>query len=165
MVDHSKNRYENTNQLISDRGCNSDVIVGAGLLSSGRGICVKLGPRMLLVDDEPTICRAISRCFPQFRTTIAESGRHALERVKAADFDVVVCDVSLPDICGADLHDYMLAIRPSLLGRIVMMTGGPRNDEARHFLTRRDVVVLRKPFGPEHIRRAVADRLRQPLAS
>ena len=122
-------------------------------------------PRVLIIDDEPTLRRAIQRCFPNLRVVFAEDGRQALEIVQAMDFEVVICDLSLPDMCGSELHDLLVGQRPSLLGRILMITGGPCTDEAQRFLARPDVIVLRKPFGPAQVREAVAERLRQPLAS
>lgn len=62
-----------------------------------------------------------------------------------ARFDIILLDVELPDIGLEQAYSRIEKIDPSLLPRIVFMTGGA-SDENRAFLTRLDNACLRKPF-------------------
>jgi DNA-binding response OmpR family regulator len=60
---------------------------------------------VLIVDDDPTLRRSLARALrlAGFRTDVAEGGRDALSRIAAARPDVVVLDVSMPDLSGTEV--------------------------------------------------------------
>src|SRR5690349_20440295 len=62
-------------------------------------------PRVLLVDDNSTILESCSAILGRHCTVVgtAGDGRRALDLALALRPDVIVLDVSLPDICGVDL--------------------------------------------------------------
>jgi EAL domain-containing protein (putative c-di-GMP-specific phosphodiesterase class I) len=80
---------------------------------------------VLLVDDEPGITRATGRILSQHGHTIAaaDSGREALEKARATAFDVIVSDLSMPDMDGRTLLREIRAA--SLDVPVVFMTGNP----------------------------------------
>ena len=61
--------------------------------------------RILLVDDEPDILQPLSYALRQhgFEVDCAEDGSTALERARSGDYDVLICDVMLPDVQGTDV--------------------------------------------------------------
>jgi two-component system KDP operon response regulator KdpE len=63
------------------------------------------GPRVLVVDDEPQIVRALSISLEAmgYRTDAAASGEEALRRAAANPPDVVILDLGLPGIDGVDV--------------------------------------------------------------
>ena len=61
--------------------------------------------RILLVEDHSDTLQALSRLLDHFGHDIstAEDARSALEMIKAKEFDVVLCDIALPDGNGYDV--------------------------------------------------------------
>jgi two-component system, OmpR family, KDP operon response regulator KdpE len=63
------------------------------------------GPRILVVDDEPAIRRLLRSALPAFGYTVYEAadGRSALHEVVAHRPDLVILDLGLPDMDGAEV--------------------------------------------------------------
>ncbi|MCX4515507.1 response regulator transcription factor [Streptomyces sp. NBC_01619] len=61
--------------------------------------------RVLVVDDDPAIRRALERGLrlAGFSVSLADGGRPALDRVREQPADVVVLDISMPDIDGIEV--------------------------------------------------------------
>ena len=82
--------------------------------------------KVLLVDDEPSL-RAV---YPQvlahdYDVSVAASGREALAvLVDRPDFDVILCDLSMPDMDGPALYDALRFQAPQLLDRVLFCSGG-----------------------------------------
>jgi len=115
--------------------------------------------RLLVIDDEPRIGLTLRLLLEEHDVTVATSDGEARERVEAATYDAVLCDLRLKDGSGAELAEWIEARRPELAGRVVMMTGGSVTDAGAGKL--RDLPPerwLEKPFSAERIR-AVLDRI------
>lgn len=115
-----------------------------------------------MVDDEPVIGSVIRRILSGLHeVTVVEHGKDALSAIEAgADFDVVLCDVVMPDLNGPQLYEELCERHPRYLDRFVFMTGGALHEASRTFLASLSTPVLTKPFelGPlrELVRRLVA---------
>ena len=61
--------------------------------------------RILVVDDEPAVQTALSRALKLERYEVAQAadGREALERLDAMTYEVVILDVSMPQIDGLEV--------------------------------------------------------------
>ena len=110
-------------------------------------------PRLLLIDDEPTIRSALSRYFTRRGWSVAEAenGAVALDLLHAAAsgtvaFDVIVSDLKMPGFSGIELHDRLAIEQPELLRRLIFSTGDVASDEAAAFVSRTRCMVLQKPF-------------------
>ncbi len=80
--------------------------------------------RVLLVDDDPSILRALRLLLePDVEVTTLESvgAALALDEREAVPFDVVVADLRLPDRWGDELLAYVAARSPST--RRLLLTG------------------------------------------
>jgi CheY-like chemotaxis protein len=117
---------------------------------------------VLIVDDEPVIGSVLQRALCKLHdVTVVDRGRDALSLVDAgADFDVVICDVVMPDVSGPQVYEAIRARHPRLADGFVFVTGGCLHEKARSFLSSITNPVLTKPFelGPlrEIVRRIVA---------
>lgn len=62
-------------------------------------------PSVLIVDDEPMICKYLSNKYKQegYDTLTATNGKDALSICKINSPDVIVTDVNMPDTSGVDL--------------------------------------------------------------
>jgi CheY-like chemotaxis protein len=87
-------------------------------------------PRVLVVDDEVLIGRVLVRTLGQFaEVEVAHSGAEALRKIDAlrADggyFDLVVCDVTMPEMTGPELHAKVQGVDARTASRFVFVTGG-----------------------------------------
>lgn len=108
------------------------------------------GGRVLVIDDEPGIRRALSACLePPHRAVLASSGHEALRLLaKDTDFDMILCDLHMPDGDGVDVHTALQEQAPGLLPRLVYMTGGAISQRARTFLRDIRPALLDKPIDP-----------------
>ena len=63
------------------------------------------GKRILIVDDEPAVCKMIARVLTSrdFEPGIAHGGREALSMLEATPFDAVVLDIKMPDMDGFEV--------------------------------------------------------------
>ena len=110
-------------------------------------------PRLLVVDDEPPIRRALAGFFGRRGWAVDEAadGRAAFARLLDAEavgapYDLVLSDVRMPDVSGVALHDWVARTRPALLARLVFATGDDLSPEAAAFVRRTRCRVLEKPF-------------------
>jgi len=114
--------------------------------------------RVLVVDDEPLVARAVARILSGHQVQTTTAAREALARLRGGEpFDVVICDLMMPDLTGMDLHDALLAERPEYADRFLLLTGGAFTDRARDFLARTRARVLEKPVDAGALRTAVAE--------
>lgn len=119
-------------------------------------------PRVLVVDDEPLVGRAVKRVLAdQSEVLCITSGAEALALLRdpAQEFRVILCDLMMPDMTGAEFRAGLLQLRPELDGRIVFITGGAFSPEMERFLAESSCPHLLKPFDVPVLRGLIADRL------
>jgi PAS domain S-box-containing protein len=112
--------------------------------------------RVLVVDDAPQVARSLARGLAGLHDVeVASDGREALALLTddRNDFDVVLCDVMMPDVSGVDLYQQIAARRPELAARFVFMTGGAFTKAAHEFLERVPNPRIDKPFEIRAVRR------------
>lgn len=121
-----------------------------------RPITRRMG-RVLVVDDEPTMHATIRRILAHDHEVEAVS--KAVEAIalfrSGARFDVVLCDVMMPQITGVDLYRAVADIDPAQAARVVFMTGGAFTPTAREFLDASTNRRIEKPFQVEGLRALV----------
>lgn len=119
--------------------------------------------RILVVDDEPAILRAVSRTLNQHAVVCCATASQALEQVRQdAAFELVLCDVMMPEMTGPELKKRLQLQHPQLARRLVFSTGGATDNQAGGALG--DTPVLRKPMPAAEMRARIqelAARLKQ----
>ena len=111
---------------------------------------------VLVIDDEPYIRRLIAQELDHHRVATAGTGREALALLEDRTFDVIFCDLNMPDLTGMDVHEQLARRRPEQANRMVFMTGGAFTPRARAFVDQRPDRVIDKPFELEDLHRWVA---------
>jgi PAS domain S-box-containing protein len=103
---------------------------------------------VLVIDDEPPILRVVEAILEGEHDVTCESrAQAALERVRGgARYDVVLCDLMMPQMTGMDLYEALLAIDPKLARATIFLTGGAFTARARAFLDAIKNPTLEKPF-------------------
>ncbi len=113
--------------------------------------------RVLVVDDEPLVAEAMERVLSEEHDVVTVGGgRAALERLRRERFDVVVCDLLMPEMSGADLWAEVQREAPSLAERFVVVTGAGLLDDARSAMAGYEGPIVEKPFTAGDLRAAVA---------
>lgn len=122
-----------------------------------------LVPRILVIDDEQLLGQTIQLGLEDSMTVeLRTSGKEGLERLLSAEeegIDLVLCDLSLPDFSGVQIHRAVAEQRPNLLSRFVVMTGGAVSDESRDFLDDYQGPMLNKPFTLSQVEKLVTSLL------
>jgi two-component system KDP operon response regulator KdpE len=108
--------------------------------------------KLLVVDDEPGIRRAIKRVFRRedYEVTAVASCRAALEKIASQEFNVILCNSLMPDD-GEHFWETVEDIAPGARSKVVYLTG--RVDK-KDFHGR---PVVRKPFDIDFLVAVVED--------
>jgi len=119
--------------------------------------------RILVIDDEPTIQRVVRKTLAREHDVVAVSeAQDALARLLDGEhFDVILCDLMMPQMTGIDLYMELARVLPAEIARIVFLTGGAFTPQARAFLDEIPNPRLEKPFKLEHLRAIVNDRIEE----
>jgi DNA-binding NtrC family response regulator len=121
-----------------------------------------MGKSILVVDDDRLIRSFISTILKEdgHRVEEAGSGQIGLEKFQAADFDLVVTDLRMPDLSGLDLIREGRKLRPESRWIIITAYGSIGNAVEAMKVGASD--YLTKPFGsPEELRHVVRRVLRE----
>ena len=118
-------------------------------------------PRVLIIDDEPSIRFALRRWFERQGWHADESpdGANALQLLLAqphdAGYDVIVCDLRMPGMSGSQLHARLKAERPAVIERLVFTTGDDVASPPVGSVLGSHERVLQKPFEFTELRELV----------
>jgi CheY-like chemotaxis protein len=116
--------------------------------------------RALVVDDEAPIRRVLRRYLERLGWSVDEApdGASAQDALFGSErFDLVICDLNLPDCRGLDLRQLLQRHDPELAQRFVLSTGESREGgngglsiaEARELVARGR--LLSKPFSLDEL--------------
>lgn len=113
------------------------------------------GARILVVDDEPSICLVLRKCLALdgLRVETATNPHQALARLMREPFDLLVADISMPEMNGLELAEQARA-HQTLLGVIIMTAYGSAENLTRA-LRVGIADFIAKPFNIEDMRLAV----------
>jgi PAS domain S-box-containing protein len=117
----------------------------------------KMRGRVLVIDDEPALCTTIRHVMALDHDVVTAAS--ALEALSILErdrmFDVVFCDVHMPEMTGVELHARVRKLDAELAERFVFLTGGdvlPEGDLPRS---------IAKPFHLQELQNAVDAKLRR----
>jgi CheY-like chemotaxis protein len=119
--------------------------------------------RVLVVDDEHLITMAVQRALSlQHEVRSFDRAQAAFECMSQGErFDVILCDLMMPDMSGMELHAWVSRIAPDQASRMVFLTGGIFTSHARAFLAAVPNTHIEKPFDTHRLRLVVNGCLRQ----
>jgi PAS domain S-box-containing protein len=119
--------------------------------------------RVLVIDDDIGVARTLARGLAkECDVDILTDGREAIDRLSTEHgYDLVLCDLMMPSVTGADVYREVMTKRPESADRFVFITGGAFTDAGRRFLETVDAPVVRKPFDLRAVRALVRSRARR----
>jgi DNA-binding response OmpR family regulator len=103
--------------------------------------------RVLIVDDEAAICRALKVALERagFEAIAAQSGDSALTVLSLEPVDALLLDLRIPDTRGDVVFELAAATHPHLRHRTLFMTGDI-SDRALRLIQACNCPVIAKPF-------------------
>jgi CheY-like chemotaxis protein len=81
----------------------------------------------------------------KFLVTTAENGTAGLREIQKGEFDVVVCDLEMPQMAGDSFYLAVKKSKPHLCDRFLFVTGHSQNPKYEEFLKKTGSLVLIKP--------------------
>lgn len=115
------------------------------------------GQRILVVDDEESICRLIQESLEAqgFKVEVAHSSAEAMRRLAGARYDAAILDILMPQGDGRFLYQQIQAMKPELAGHVLFITGADFEPGLIQFLSASGNRFLKKPFRLEDLLDAV----------
>jgi PAS domain S-box-containing protein len=116
---------------------------------------------ILVVDDERGIRRALAYLLRRegHKVDTAMHGRQALHMLQEQSYDLVLCDLRMPELDGPSLYRQIVASKPQYLQRFVFLTGDTLSPETEAFLEQTPALRLVKPFSAVQGRQTVRQAL------
>ena len=113
--------------------------------------------RVLIVEDNPLLARAIELAGEQFQlcADCATDGWDAIEKLETEDYAAIVIDTDLPRHSGFGVLTYLREEVGDELGHVIVMTSADC-DEVRRKVSGDRVQVIAKAGGPDDLARAIS---------
>ena len=103
--------------------------------------------KILVIDDQPMLTKAIRRMLSDHDVTTVGSAREALGCIERGErYDVLLTDLMMPEISGMELRERLVQLAPDQVERMVFMTGGAFTNQAKDFFDRVANPTIEKPF-------------------
>jgi CheY-like chemotaxis protein len=117
--------------------------------------------RILVIDDDPTVLRVLRRMLGASHDVVtSRQAEHALRLIREQpEFDVIVCDVVMPEMDGVAFHREVSAKWPELAARIIFLSGGALAERGGEFFSSIPNAVLQKPPDATQLSRAIEHQL------
>jgi CheY-like chemotaxis protein len=115
--------------------------------------------RVLLLDDDDDFRNVISDYLISrfFKVTSVTNGAEGLKEILTEPFDLIVCDMMMPQVDGEMFYWAVTRIRPAARLRFLFVTGHQHDAKVQSFFQRVDATVLTKPFTFEALNSAIVD--------
>jgi len=109
------------------------------------------GNRILVVDDEKVVLQLLQRMLErqEQEVTLAASGAEAIALLERQDYDLLITDLGMPDITGAEVARRARELHPDL--PIVMATGWGDTISPEQLAEMGAAGLLTKPFSYEQL--------------
>lgn len=103
---------------------------------------------VLLLEDDPNLGGHLKLFLETegFTVTLAKDGVEGLKQVMNADFDVILCDMLMPNLPGNMFYMAVERTKPALTKRFIFITGHQSDPKISAFLKQVRGLTLFKPF-------------------
>ncbi|MFM2419666.1 MAG: hypothetical protein RL385_4389 [Pseudomonadota bacterium] len=114
--------------------------------------------RVLVVDDEALIGDFVAASLLGHEVRASHSPLETLRELGDTPYDLVLCDLMMPELDGIEFYTSLCEQRPDLCQAFVLMTGATPSSEVEAFLAKHQIPLLRKPFAVGDLRVYIAAR-------
>jgi DNA-binding NtrC family response regulator len=103
--------------------------------------------KVLIVDDEPSICKALGMALAHagYEIITARSGDAACTVADTQRVDIMLVDLRIPDMRGDAIFEYAAGVQPHLRDHTLFVTGDI-SDQAVELIALCRCNYVRKPF-------------------
>jgi len=103
---------------------------------------------VLIVDDDELVARSLKRLIgTDHEVVVCHDGHEAVEVLeRRRDFDLVISDLTMPGMSGAELYSHVEQRWPGFEKRFVILSGGACTESGRRLLARPSIRRLDKPL-------------------
>jgi len=103
---------------------------------------------ILLVEDDAQFAHIVKEYLESFdySVTVACDGVQGMKRVMEKDFDVILCDLLMPNPPGDMFYIGVERVKPQLAKRFIFITGHQNNPKIAEFIKKVRALTLFKPF-------------------
>ena len=117
---------------------------------------------ILVVDDETSFATALAALLRRdgHQVDTAENGNAALLQIQARHYDVILCDLRLPELDGQDFYHLLKNDAPDLQRRVIFLTADLLNPMSIEFLEQHNLLWLPKPCSAAQVREMIQQALR-----
>ena len=86
--------------------------------------------KILVIDDERSIRNTLKDIlgFEGYQVELAENGMIGTDLVRSTDFDIILCDIKMPDMDGIEALEKIMKMKPE--STVVMISGHGTIDAA-----------------------------------
>ena len=119
------------------------------------------GHTILIVEDELILATGLARLLRRDGHTVdtAANGRLALAQLDERAYDLILCDVRMPELDGPTLYRLLARQQPHLCSRVIFLTGDTLEPATQVFLEQSGAPCLTKPFRIAEARRIIGRTL------
>jgi CheY-like chemotaxis protein len=124
-------------------------------------MALPLPAKILLIDDEPSLVRALTRLLHHdgYSVDTADHGQRALAQLQERHYDLILCDLRMPELDGPAFYTRLEQQAPTLCQRVIFLTGDTLGAASTAFLTQSGQPCLYKPCTAAEVRRTLQQQL------
>ena len=102
--------------------------------------------KILVIDDERSIRNTLKDIlgFEGFQVELAENGRAGIDLVQSSEFDIILCDIKMPEMDGLEVLEQIRKIKPE--STVVMISGHGTIDTAVEAIKKGAFDFIEKPL-------------------
>jgi CheY-like chemotaxis protein len=122
--------------------------------------------KVLVVDDEDYLRGLLQTAVQALghEVDVAADGQEALRCLARGSYDVVICDLAMPDMTGDELFRMCREEHPEVASRFIFLTGWPEGLLSTDFAAASGQPYLHKPCRLAAIQAAI-DQIAGPVAA
>lgn len=120
------------------------------------------GKRIIVIDDEPNICRVLYRLLSSngYEVETVSNAQQGIDKLKAANsYDLILLDLKMPGINGIEFYETMEKIDPLLPSKVICITGDIISTQNKEFLEKAKLPCVTKPFSIDELMMTVKSNL------
>lgn len=119
--------------------------------------------RVLLLEDDDEFREVMNDFLVSrfYEVTAVRDGAEGLREILKDPFDVIVCDMMMPQVNGEMFYWAVSRIRPAARLRFLFITGFNNDAKVQSFFQRVNATVLNKPFTLDMLNTALIDIARK----
>ena len=107
--------------------------------------------RILVVDDEPVVCRSVKRILEKkgHSVDMVHRGKDALDMIKGEEFDILIVDLKMEGMDGMEVLKNIKEAHPDIT--VLMITGYASVETAVEAMKLGAFDYIPKPFSPDEL--------------